>query len=199
MRDTHLRNIDLNLLRAIQPLLEERHISRAAKRAFLSQPAMSRALNRLRATFGDPLLVRSDGIYERTPRGERVLRETEAILRRLNVLVNDQEFIPAQSRERFRIAIPAVLAIAQTDLVLTVPRTLANVAKQISTLRTIEPPRELKSFPYFMSWHPRLTNEPAQVWLRDQVRIAARSVRENSRYGQKGSLPNNLALQDRGL
>jgi hypothetical protein len=69
MRDTHLRNVDLNLLRAIQPLLEERHISRAAKRAFLSQPAMSRALNRLRATFGDPLLVRSDGTYERTPRG----------------------------------------------------------------------------------------------------------------------------------
>src|ERR1700732_1004380 len=104
MRDTHLRNIALNLLRAIQPLLEERHISRAAKRAFLSQPAMSRALNRLRATFGDPLLVRSDGTYERTPRGERVLRETEAIMRRLNVLVNDQEFIPGQSRERFRIA-----------------------------------------------------------------------------------------------
>jgi SAM-dependent methyltransferase len=65
MRDMHLRNIDLNLLRAIQPLLEERHISRAAKRAFLSQPAMSRALNRLRAKFGDPLLVRSDGTYER--------------------------------------------------------------------------------------------------------------------------------------
>jgi DNA-binding transcriptional LysR family regulator len=101
MRDTHLRNIDLNLLRAIQPLLEERHISRAAKRAFLSQPAMSRALNRLRATFGDPLLVRSDGTYERTPRGERVLRDTEAIMRRLNALVNDQEFIPAQSRNAF--------------------------------------------------------------------------------------------------
>src|SRR4029077_5464520 len=42
-----------------------------------------------------------DGTYERTPRGERVLRETEAIMRRLNALVNDQEFIPAQ---RFRIA-----------------------------------------------------------------------------------------------
>src|ERR1700756_6026034 len=104
MRETHLGNIDLNLLRAIQPLLEERHISRAAKRAFLNQPWMSRALNRLQATFGDPLLVRSDGPYERTPRGERVLRETEAIMRRLNALVTDQEFIPARSRERFRVA-----------------------------------------------------------------------------------------------
>jgi hypothetical protein len=41
---------------------------------------------------------------------------------------------------RIPFYIPAVLAIAQTDLVLTVPRTLANVTKQISTLRTIEPP-----------------------------------------------------------
>jgi hypothetical protein len=49
----------------------------------------------------------------------------------------------------------------------------------------IEPPRELKAFPYLMSWHPRLTNEPAHVWLRDQVRIAARSVRDGSRYGQQ--------------
>jgi putative intracellular protease/amidase len=50
----------------------------------------------------------------------------------------------------------------------------------ISTLRTIEPPRELEAFPYFMSWHPRLTNEPAHMWLRDQVRIAARSIRDRS-------------------
>jgi len=81
--------------------------------------------------------------------------------------------------------IPAILAIEQTDLVLTIPRTLANVTKRISTLRTIEPPRELKAFPYFMSWHPRLTNEPAQVGLRDQVRIAARSIRDSSRYDAK--------------
>jgi hypothetical protein len=46
MRDTHLASVDLNLLRTIQPLLEERYISRAAKRSFLSQPAMSRALDR---------------------------------------------------------------------------------------------------------------------------------------------------------
>src|SRR5437660_12053542 len=102
MRDAHLRNVDLNLLRTIQPLLEERHISRAAKRSFLSQPAMSRALNRLRETFADPLLVRSNGAYERTPRGARVLRECKTILRRLNAGVNEQQIIPAESRERIR-------------------------------------------------------------------------------------------------
>ena len=78
---------------------------------------------------------------------------------------------------RIPFFIPAVHAIAQTDLVLTVPRTLAKMAKQITSLRTIEPPRELRPFPYFMSWHSRLTNEPAQGWLREQVRAAARSIR----------------------
>src|SRR6266478_2923850 len=72
--------------------------------------------------------------------------------------------------------IPAVLAIARTDLVLTVPRTLAKMTKRITSLRMIESPRELKPFPYFMSWHSRLTNEPAQAWLRDQVRIAVRRI-----------------------
>ena len=95
MRDTHLESIDLNLLRTIQPLLEERHVSRAAKRSFLSQPAMSRALDRLRDAFGDPLLVRSGRVYERTPRGERVLREIEPIMRRLQAIVRDEEFTPA--------------------------------------------------------------------------------------------------------
>ncbi len=73
--------------------------------------------------------------------------------------------------------IPAVLAIARTDLVLTVPRTLVKMTKRITSLRMIEPPRELKPFPYFMSWHPRLTNEAAHAWLREQVRAVARSIR----------------------
>jgi len=59
--------------------------------------------------------------------------------------------------------------------VFTVPRILAKMTKRITSLRTIEPPRELKPFPCFMSWHPRLTNEAAHAWLREQVRIVARS------------------------
>jgi DNA-binding transcriptional LysR family regulator len=104
MREKHLRNVDLNLLHALHPLLEERHVTHAAKRSFLSQPAMSRALDRLRETFGDPLLVRTGRVYERTPRGERVLRELESIMGRLDAMVNGEEFSPARSEERFRVA-----------------------------------------------------------------------------------------------
>src|ERR1700747_1295020 len=104
MREVHLRNVDLNLLHALYALLEERHVTRAAKRCFLSQPAMSRALDRLRETFGDPLLVRTGRVYERTPRGERVLRELESVMGRLGAMVQGEEFCPAHSQESLRVA-----------------------------------------------------------------------------------------------
>src|SRR5947207_10112069 len=101
MREVYLRDVDLNLLHALHALLEERHVTRAAKRSFLSQPAMSRALDRLRETFGDPLLVRTGRVYERTPRGERVLRELESIMGRLGAMVQGEEFSPARARNVF--------------------------------------------------------------------------------------------------
>jgi DNA-binding transcriptional LysR family regulator len=54
MHETNLRHIDLNLLIALEALLEEKHVSRAALRINLSQSAMSRALARLREAFNDP-------------------------------------------------------------------------------------------------------------------------------------------------
>src|ERR1700741_3449831 len=96
MRDVHLRNLDLNLLQPLHALLEERHVTRAAARTFLSQPAMSRALERLRDMFGDPLLVRSGRGYERTVRGEHVLRELESLMPRLEDMVRGEEFDPAR-------------------------------------------------------------------------------------------------------
>ena len=104
MRAVHLRNVDLNLLHALEALLEERHITRAAKRSFLSQSAMSRALERLREMFGDPLLVRTGRVYERTARGEQLLRELESLMPRLEAMVRGEKFDPARSQERFRVA-----------------------------------------------------------------------------------------------
>ena len=72
--------------------------------------------------------------------------------------------------------LPAIYATAHTDLILTIPRRLAIVASPIRRIRLIEPPREIKAFPYFMAWHPRLTNEPAHAWFRHQLRTVARSL-----------------------
>jgi DNA-binding transcriptional LysR family regulator len=301
MRDVHLRNLDLNLIHPLHALLEECHVTRAAKRSFLSQPAMSRSLERLREMFGDPLLVRSGRGYERTARGERVLRDLESLMPRLEGMVRGEKFDPARSEEIFRVAmsdhasmivlpallasvrtaathvklevsatkaetyddvaagridtflcaeeappslesdtlfsldfvclvgaarrvsarrltlkqylefehvlieikdgqqplvdralsqlgakrrvaitlpffVPAIFAIAQTDLILTVPRKLAKMTASMAGVRVVEAPREIKSFPYFMAWHPRLTNEPAHRWFHEQLRSAVRVV-----------------------
>ena len=54
----NLRGIDLNLLTVLDAVLSERHVSRAAARLGMSQPAVSNALERCRALFGDPLIDR---------------------------------------------------------------------------------------------------------------------------------------------
>jgi DNA-binding transcriptional LysR family regulator len=44
-------------------------------------------------------------------------------------------------------------------------------------VRMIETPREIEAFPYFMTWHPRVTSEPAHAWFRQLFRVAAKAMR----------------------
>lgn len=104
MRTTHLRTTDLNLLLGLTALIEERSVSRAADRFGLSQPAMSRVLQRLRETFEDELLVRTPHGYEPTMRARRIMAELEDILPRLDLLVRGGAFAPAKAEETFRIS-----------------------------------------------------------------------------------------------
>lgn len=104
MRMASYDRVDLNLLPALVALLEERHVSKAAARAQLSQPAMSRALQRLRHVFGDELLVRTPSGYQLTPRAERAKRELAATVPQLNRLLAQDEFDAAESSESFRLA-----------------------------------------------------------------------------------------------
>lgn len=64
----NLSSIDLNLLVALDALVSETHVGRAARKIGLSQPAASHALNRLRDLLADPLLVRVGSRMELTPR-----------------------------------------------------------------------------------------------------------------------------------
>ena len=69
----NLQSIDLNLLVAFEALMDERNVTRAARRVGLSQPAMSNALTRLRRTFGDPLLVRTPSGMSPTPAAQSLI------------------------------------------------------------------------------------------------------------------------------
>ena len=77
---------------------------RAAKRLALSQPALTRALQRLRQTFNDDLFIRVSGNYEPTPKGTRLLRELETMLPRLDRLLAGPTFDPATEEAKFYLA-----------------------------------------------------------------------------------------------
>jgi len=65
----HFHKLDLNLLVALDTLLEERSVSRAADRLNLSQSALSSSLSRLREYFGDDLLIPAGRRMEPTALG----------------------------------------------------------------------------------------------------------------------------------
>jgi DNA-binding transcriptional LysR family regulator len=77
---------------------------RFARRQLRSQPAVSRAFQRLREMFQDDLLVRAPTGYELTPRGQRLLQELESVLPRLDRLLSGSTFDPATEEAHFRIA-----------------------------------------------------------------------------------------------
>jgi len=104
MRIGHLRQADLNLLVVFTVVAEERNITRAASRLLLSQPAVTRALQRLRDTFHDDLLIRTSTGYEPTPTGQRLLQDLATMLPRLDRLMAGGDFDPETEDAIFRIA-----------------------------------------------------------------------------------------------
>jgi DNA-binding transcriptional LysR family regulator len=106
MRLEKLRQADLNLLVTFAAVAEEKSITAAASRLLLSQPAVSRALQRARAMFQDDLLVRAPHGFELTLRGRKILDELEGLLPRMENLVAPSLFDPARERSHFRIAGP---------------------------------------------------------------------------------------------
>lgn len=292
----HIERFDLNLLGPLVALLEERHVSRAAERVALSQPAMSRTLRRLRSQFGDELLVRSSEGYRLTPLAERLHRRLSVLVPHIENVFEPREFVPEKESEIFRIsgtdyavsvigvelfshvmrvsprsqvhfrtwhdsvfedidrgvldlvlygALPpsplrrepifeeefvcvvsddhpladrvtlcledylscshviidvasglqgvvdaqmsargvarrpdlivpyhltALAAVTGTELVATLPR---RMVLGYEGVRLLTPPDIIGPMAYSMVWHPRMDNDPAQVWLRDVVRVLA--------------------------
>ncbi|MBA2662098.1 MAG: LysR family transcriptional regulator [Bradymonadaceae bacterium] len=101
----NLSSIDLNLLVALNALIDERSVTRAAARVGLSQSATSHALNRLRDIFSDPLLVRSGRGMILTPRAQSMVGPLAEALRRLEQVIEDPcPFVPESSEQTFVIA-----------------------------------------------------------------------------------------------
>ena len=139
MDPTRLSGLNLNALVALDALLGERNVTRAAKRIGITQPAMSQSLARLRELFGDPLLVRKGRAMVLTPRAEAMLMPlSDALLAVERALQLGMGFEAKTSTRIFKVAL--------TDLGVTtaLPSVLRVIGKQAPGIRVqVEPLSDL--------------------------------------------------------
>ena len=94
MDSRELSKVDLNLLISLQVLLEERSVSRAADRLFITQPAMSKTLSRLRALFDDALIYPHWPRNAAYPRALEIASGLDDILGDISQLLGARDFHP---------------------------------------------------------------------------------------------------------
>ena len=124
-----LAGVDLNLLKTLDALLQERSVTRAAARLSLTQPTVSAALGRLRLLFDDELLVRAGRTMRPTPFAETLaIRLREVLVELEDILASHATFDPSRDEQTFR-----VLATDYSALILIQPlmRALATEAPNI--------------------------------------------------------------------
>jgi DNA-binding transcriptional LysR family regulator len=123
--------LDLNLLRALDALLDERNVTRAAQRLSLTQPAVSAMLTRLRESFGDPLFVRSQRGIVPTERALQLAAPLKQVLAEIEQMMQPPAFEPAEAQ--------MTLTIASTDYALraVVVPFLARLRQEAPGIRAV--------------------------------------------------------------
>jgi LysR family transcriptional regulator, nod-box dependent transcriptional activator len=104
-REKAFNRFDLNLLRVLDVLLEEKNVTHAANRMHVSQPAMSGALQRMRDFFNDQLLVRVGREMELTPRAKSLIGPVRELLHSIRATLDiEPSFDPRASKQTFTFA-----------------------------------------------------------------------------------------------
>ena len=133
---TNLRKLDLNLLIALDVLIEEASVTRAAERLEMSQSAMSHALKRLRSVLNDDILIRTSREMEVTPYAREMGDRVRQILTEIeSTLLEKETFNPATAKETFRIAASDyVEATIGTNLIKQITTKAPGIRIRISNL-----------------------------------------------------------------
>ena len=112
MDTRELSKVDLNLLISLQYLLEEQSVSRAAERLYITQPAMSKTLSRLRALFGDALFTRSSHGMQPTPRALELAEGLSTVLGDITHLLAGSHFQPQTFQGEVTLALSEYIGVA---------------------------------------------------------------------------------------
>ena len=124
MHQVNLAGLDLNLLPALEALLRHRNVTHAASDVGLSQPAMSRALSRLRTLLDDQLLVRGHNGLVLTPKAQSLVPRLATTIGELKGLFREPSFDPATEHRTIRVA------AADTQTVLLAPPLMARLLRE---------------------------------------------------------------------
>lgn len=129
-----IRRLDFNLLKALDVLLDERNVTRAAERLALTQPAVSGMLTRLRESFDDPLFVRAQRGMVPTTRALALAEPVKRLLSDIESLLQPQAFDPPTAR--------MTVTVASTDYALraVVVPFLSAVREQAPNIRVAVQP-----------------------------------------------------------
>ena len=137
MISRRLIRTDLNLLVALQILLEERNVTRAAERLSVSQPALSKTLQKLRDSFDDELFTRTSHGLVPTPRAEELGAELPQLLETIEHVLGDAEFCPETYAGSFKLLMPPILC---ESLLPGLMSELADIAPNVQIIMAEVPP-----------------------------------------------------------
>jgi DNA-binding transcriptional LysR family regulator len=191
-------HVDLNLLIALDALLEENSVAAAADRLHLSPPAMSRTLSRIRRATGDDILVRAGRTMTPTPRALELREEARELVRRATAVLTPPRTLDLDALDRvFTIRSHDALAerglsrrvvaslptssaaldlAARGDLVTAVAEQVCRPVWTRLGLLARPFPFPVPPVPVILSWHHRNDTDPAHAWLRAQARHALRAI-----------------------
>jgi DNA-binding transcriptional LysR family regulator len=180
----NLQSIDLNLLLVFESLMNERNVTRAAKRIGLSQPAMSNALTRLRRTFNEPLLVRTPDGMSPTHAAQALIGPVRAALAGLRAALEEKPaFDPAASKRKFHLLTNDYAEIMLIAPMLTPLRAKAEevslrVHRSASVFQPPTPAQLADSFDFAIGFFPDILALDASVhsellWEESNVCIAS--------------------------
>lgn len=188
------KKLDLNLLVVLNELLAERSTSRAAEKLFLSQPATSNALARLRAHFNDELLVSSGRQLLLTPNAKELVEPVREVLMRIDTAIAAQPvFDPSTETRVFTLLVSdystAVLIPPLLEtLYVEAPGLRINLRNPFERpselleqgdadfLKLWEPPPRIPRLVQVLQWHKHRSTDPAISWIRDKILTVAMRV-----------------------
>ena len=137
-----LGRLDMNLLVALEALLEERNVSKAAERLFITQSAMSKTLGRLRDLFDDPLFIRKSSGMVPTPRAVQLAQHLPQVLQAVQAMIQPAHFDPLTYDGEFELMIQGHMGVWILPLLLERLRETAPHIR-LRTLSVCEKPLEM--------------------------------------------------------